>query len=202
MRERFFEPGAFAAFCDGFTAELTLRRREHLAELAAARSQLAAAERRQKEIMESLIAGYRCDAWKAELLMLDERKAELAALLTAPPLPALHPKMADAFREKATTLAAGLEHDDERDVARLALRGFLEKIVIPPGDELLQVVGNAGAMLAAAAGRAVNSVAIAGCGGDLNPRPLGYEPVPRGEGQQPLPTEPNEIGLPQRPSSD
>ena len=27
MRERFFEPGAFAAFCEGFTAEMTLQTR-------------------------------------------------------------------------------------------------------------------------------------------------------------------------------
>ena len=165
MRERFFDPGAFAAFYEGFHAELEVQRREHLAVQAAARGHLAAAERRQKEIMESLIAGYRCEAWKAELLTLEARQAELKAALAAKPLPALHPKMADIFREKATTLAAGLQKDDQRDAARLALRGFLDKIIIPPGDELLQVIGNAGAMLAAAAGRAVNSVGIVGCGG-------------------------------------
>lgn len=60
--------------------------------------------RRQKEILESLIAGYRREEWKAELLTLDERKAELTAMLAEPSLPALHPKMADIFREKATTL--------------------------------------------------------------------------------------------------
>jgi hypothetical protein len=65
MRELFFEPGAFAAFCEGFTAEMTLQRREHLA-------------------------------------------------------------MADVFRQKATTLAAGLEQDEHRDAARQALRGFRE----------------------------------------------------------------------------
>jgi hypothetical protein len=32
MRERFSEPGAFAAFCQGFTAEIALQRREHLAQ--------------------------------------------------------------------------------------------------------------------------------------------------------------------------
>lgn len=31
MRERFFEPGAFAAFREGFTAEMTLQRCEHMA---------------------------------------------------------------------------------------------------------------------------------------------------------------------------
>ena len=48
------------------------------------------------------------------------------------------------------------------------LRGFVEKIVIPPGDELLQVVGNLGEMLTAAGARngsAPAAVGIGGCGG-------------------------------------
>jgi hypothetical protein len=63
-----------------------------LAELAAARGHLAAVQRRQKEIMESLIAGYRCEEWKAELLTLDARKVELTAMLAAAPLPFSAPK--------------------------------------------------------------------------------------------------------------
>jgi hypothetical protein len=39
------------------------------------------------------------------------------------------------------------------NAARLGLRGFVEKIVIPPGEGLLHVVGNLGEMLAAASGR-------------------------------------------------
>jgi hypothetical protein len=89
----------------------------------------------------------------AELLALDAKKVSLTAALAEPPLPALHPKMAEVFRKKATTLAAGLEHDEHRDAARQALRGFIDKIVIPPGDGLLQVLGNLAAMLAAAQGR-------------------------------------------------
>ena len=49
------------------------------------------------------------------------------------------------FKKQATTLAAGLEHDEHRDAARQALRGFLDRIEIPPGDGLLKVVGNVGA---------------------------------------------------------
>jgi hypothetical protein len=48
------------------------------------------------------------------------------------------------------TLAAGLEHEDLRPAARQALGGFLGKIVIPPGDELLRVVGNGGMIPTAA----------------------------------------------------
>ena len=87
-----------------------------------------------------------------------------------PPLPALHPNMAEVFRQKATTLAAGLEHDEQRDAARHALRGFLQSIIIPPGDGLLKVTGNLGAMLEAAAGQKMpgrQAVANVGCGGGI-----------------------------------
>lgn len=83
---------------------------------------------------------------------------------------ALLRQMAEIFRRKATTLAAGLEHDEQRDAARQALRGFLDKIVIPPGEGLLQVVGNLGSMLAAAQGRS-KAVACVGCGGVQPPIP-------------------------------
>ena len=103
------------------------------------------------------------------MVQLDDRKAALTAALAEPPLPALHPNMAEIFRQKATTLAAGLEHDAQRDAARQALRGFLEKIIIPPGGELLQVVGNFGKTLDAAQGRAPAGrvVGIFGCGGGI-----------------------------------
>jgi hypothetical protein len=77
--------------------------------------------------------------------------------------------MAGIFRQKTIQLAAALEHEDEerRDVARVALRGFIDSIVIPPGDGLLQVIGNFGEMLAAAAGRDDSPVAYGGCGGGI-----------------------------------
>lgn len=70
-------------------------------------------------------------------------------------------------------LAAALEHDEQRDAARLALRGFLEKIVIPPGDELLQVVGNLGEMLTAAGARNGSGPAAVGYGGCGGPATSG-----------------------------
>ena len=88
--------------------------------------------------------------------------------LAEPAFPALHPNMAEVFRQKATALSMGLQHDDQRDAAREALRGFVQAIVIPPGDDLLQVTGNLGAMLDAAAGQKMpgrQAVGYVGCGG-------------------------------------
>jgi hypothetical protein len=83
------------------------------------------------------------------------------------------------FREKAATLAAALEHDDQHDAARQALRGFLDRIVIPPGAGLLQVVGNFGAMLATAEGRKAglaSGVGYVGCGGPQPSLPQPHHP--------------------------
>jgi len=164
MRKRFFEPGAFAAFCEAFTAEMTLQRREHLAHMTGVRQELVLIDRRLNEILKAFSEGLRSESWKADLLNLDARKAALTIALSEPPLPALHPHMAEVFRQRATTLVAALEHDAQRDAARQALRGFLDKIVIPPGEEPLQVVGNLGSMLAAAQGRS-KAAGYVGCGG-------------------------------------
>lgn len=170
MRERFFEPGAFAAFCEGFTTELNLQRREHIAKMAGARRELAAVDREIGKLVQAIKDGVSALAVKTELLTLEARKASLTTTLAEPPLPALHPNMAEVFRQKATTLAAALEHDEQRDAARQTLRGFLDRIVIPRGDGLLQVVGNLGMMLAAARGRngsPAAAVGYVGCGGGI-----------------------------------
>ena len=55
--------------------------------------------------------------------------------------------------------------------ARETLRGFIDRIIIPPGDGFLEVRRDLGQMLAAAAGeraRAVlGAVVIVGCGGGI-----------------------------------
>lgn len=131
-----------------------------------------AIDRRSKEILELLLQGFRDERWKEELRQIERRREELKGVIAAaendPPLPALHPQMAEVFRQKTERLAVALEHEDEvqRDSARQALRGFLERIVIPPGEGLLQVVGNLGEMLTAAGGRDGSAaVGYVGCGG-------------------------------------
>ena len=100
--------------------------------------------------------GFRDEAWKQELQQIEQRRTELEAVIAAgKPTPALHPNMAHVFEQKIQQLAAALEHEDAelRETARQALRGFIDRIVIPPGDALLQVVGNLGSMLTAANAR-------------------------------------------------
>ena len=144
--------------------------------MADARRELDAIDRRQMQILGYLNGGFgEVESWKVEVRQNELRRAELQALLTAaasePQPPALHPKMAGVFEQKIRTLAAALEHEDleTRESARSALRGFIDHIVIPPGDELLRVVGNLGEMLTAA-GAAVGK---GGCGGGFEPPTFG-----------------------------
>jgi site-specific DNA recombinase len=136
MRERFFDPGAFDAFCEGFTEELNRLRREYRTQVATTPREIDGLNRRSKEIMELLLQGFRDEAWKAELRRIEARRTELEAVIaagaTTPPQPALHPQIAAVFQHKATPLAAAPEHDEQRDAARQTLRGFLDKIVTLP----------------------------------------------------------------------
>ena len=125
-------------------------------------------------VRELLLNGFRDEAWKQELRQIERRRSELETTMAAakaertPPI--LHPNMARVFEQKIQQLAAALEHEDAelRESARQTLRGFLDRIIIPPDDAMLQVVGNLGGMLTAAEGRS-NSAAVGndGCGGRI-----------------------------------
>jgi hypothetical protein len=65
--------------------------------------------------------------------------------------------MSEVFQRKVTVLCEGLEKERGREEARAALRGLVDRIVIPPGNGLLRVEGNLGAILATAHGRAVKA---------------------------------------------
>lgn len=168
MQTRFLEPGRFEKFCQGYVDELEQRRRAHRALMADHRRELMTIEKSLRKLVDALKAGAAVLSVKDELHALEARRASLKDLLAEPPLPALHPSMAGVFHKKALTLAAGLEDEDRRDAAREALRGFLTRIVIPAGEERLQVEGNFGEMLAAAQGRQgglAHAVGYGGCGG-------------------------------------
>jgi hypothetical protein len=156
-------------FCAGFTEEINRLRREQRAALGATKRELERVNREIQKIIEAIKVGFALPELKTEMDALQIRKRAIMAQLAAaddPSPPALHPHMAEVFRQKTMQLAAGLEHQGEHDTARQALRGFLDKIVIPPGDGLLQVVGNLGEMLKAAGGRkGAEAVAYGGCGG-------------------------------------
>jgi hypothetical protein len=173
LQQRFLTPERLAEFTRLYVAETNRLRSEHGAKLVNARRELEALDRRQMQILGYLNGGFgEVEAWRVEVRQNELRRAELNATVTAaaaqPPPPALHPNMAGVFEQKIRALAAALEHEDieQRESARTTLRGFIDQIVIPPGDALLQVIGNLGEMLTAAgAPREAAAVGNSGCGG-------------------------------------
>jgi site-specific DNA recombinase len=173
MVEKLFDDGSYQEFRRGFFEQMQELRREHLAQQRGAQRELQEVECKIRKIVAAVLDGVPGSQLKEEANALQARKDELLVLCADPTLPTLHPAASELFRSKAATLAAALQHRDGYAAARQALRGFLDRIVIPPGDGQLQVVGNLGAMFAAAdvaAGRKPELsgvVATVGCGGGI-----------------------------------
>ena len=175
LQQKFLaDPVAFATFSEAFVAETNRLRAEQAAARRAAPQELAAINKRSKDILELLLRGFTDEAWKLELAQIERRRGELEAEIAArgaePVPPALHPHMATLYREKVAQLASALDHPDEgqRAAARDSLRGFITAIVIPPGDGLLHVHGDLGKMLTAAGGDShAAAVDDVGCGGGI-----------------------------------
>jgi site-specific DNA recombinase len=175
VQERFLTKERLDDFTRIYVAERNRLLAEHRATMADARRELEAIDRRQMQILGYLNGGFgNVEAWKVEVRQNEMRRVELQALVSGassePARPALHPNMAAVFVEKIRTLAAALEHKDleQRESARTTLRGFIDRIVVPPGDALLQVVGSLGEMLTAAgAPREAAAVGKGICGGGI-----------------------------------
>jgi site-specific DNA recombinase len=175
LQRRFLTKERLDEWARLYVAERNRLRTERRANQANVPRELASINARSKQILELLLSGFRDEAWKQELQQIEQRRNELEAMIAAdkaePPPPALHPNMARVFEQQIAQLASVLEHEDAelREKARQALRGFIDRIVIPPGDALLQIVGDLGSMLTAAGGdgSALAAVGNDGCGGGI-----------------------------------
>lgn len=175
LQRRFLTQERLDEFTRIYVVETNRLRAEYRAKLADARRELDVVDRRQMQILGYLNGGFgEVEAWKVEVRQNEMRRAELQATISAAGSqtkpPALHPNMAHVFEQKIRGLAAALDHEDLelRESARSTLRGFIDRIVIPPGDALLQVVGNLGAMQTAA-GAPYGAAAVGNrtCGGGI-----------------------------------
>ena len=173
MQERLFDPRIYEEFRAGFEEEFRRLRREWRSHAAAIPQEVSTLEQRRKTIMALLLDGWQTEAWKSELQLIDRRIEELhasgrAASIVTPAV--FKPDIPAAFRRMTTRLANELATTPEANSAREALRRLIDRIVIPAGDEALQVVGNVGEMLTAASGgngSALAAVGNGGCGGRI-----------------------------------
>jgi site-specific DNA recombinase len=153
LRDKLMRRDLFEDFCKEYVRELNRLRMEHRAKQSHGRQELASVEREIRKLVQAIKDGVSALSIKDELLSLEARQTELRRHLEAPEMPQLlHPRMADVYREKVTTLCNALEQEEERAGAADAIRGLIEAILLEPdGDQLkITLKGDLAGMLTAA----------------------------------------------------
>ena len=152
LRDKLMRRDLFEEFCREYLKELNRLRMEHRAKISQGRQELAVVEREIGKLVRAIKDGVSATSIKKELLVLEARQAELQEKLEAPEMPELlHPRMADVYRERVTTLCQALEHEDSRLGATNAIRELIEAILLEPDGEQLKITlkGDLAGMLSA-----------------------------------------------------
>jgi site-specific DNA recombinase len=152
LRSHLLAPELLEEFTREYVAELNRLNRERDAGRAKAEADLAKVTRQVRAIIEAIKEGIRTPGMKEELLELEGRKAALEKMLSeAPPAaPALHPAMAEVYRDRVERLHAELNRPEVRAQAIEILRSLIEEIRLVPEDGRLEieVVGDLAGILA------------------------------------------------------
>ena len=112
---------------------------EHQAELARVTKKL-------KGLYDAIADGLRTPGLKDQLLELEARQTQLKELIgqAPPPVPRLHPKLAEVYRATVADLHAALNDPDARTEAADILRGLIERITVrdDPHGHVIELTGD------------------------------------------------------------
>lgn len=141
LRQRLMAPEMVEEFVTAYHEEVNRHRRDATAARTGKERELAEATRKLDKLIEALIEGYRTAGLQRRLEELEARKAALEHDLAADPPPPvrLHPNLAQVYRGKVERLHEALADLGLRDEALRILRGLIERVVIHPAEEGLQV---------------------------------------------------------------
>jgi site-specific DNA recombinase len=141
LRQRLMAPEMVEEFVVAYHEEVNRHRREATAARAGKERELAEVTRKLDKLIEALIEGYRTAGLQQKLEELEARKATLEQELTADPPPPvrLHPNLAQVYRAKVERLHEALADPGLRDEALGILRGLIERVIVHPADDGLQV---------------------------------------------------------------
>ena len=151
LQRDLMQPEEVKFFVERFNSETN---REWSA-MASKRQELETEFRRvQKQLdlaVDAVLEGLRSAEIQKRLAVLEQKKAELEAALSAPaePPPALHPGIAEVYARKVAALADALQDPAEQAVASGALRELIETIRLVPdaGKLRIELYGQLGALL-------------------------------------------------------
>jgi site-specific DNA recombinase len=141
LKNQLMHPELVTAFVDEFHKEMNRQRAEQDGHRDRIARDLEKAERETRRLIGAIKAGVPGAAVRDEMTALEARRAELLAQLDAapPPLPRLHPNLADLYRQKVVNLAESLNEEETRLEAAECIRELIEEIRLVPKNGKLQV---------------------------------------------------------------
>jgi site-specific DNA recombinase len=141
LRDQLMHPELVATFIDEFRREVNRQRAEQDGRRDQAARQVEKTEREIRRVIEAIKAGVPGTAVKDEMATLEARRIELQTQLEAapPPMPRLHPNLAELYRQKVMNLAEALNDEQTRLEAAECIRELIVEIRLVPQRGKLRV---------------------------------------------------------------
>ena len=141
LRQRLMAPEMVKEFVAAYHGEVNRHRREETAARAGKERELAEVRRKLDGLIDAIAEGIRGPGLQQKLDDLEARRAALEGELAADPPPPvrLHPNLAQVYRSKVERLHEALADPGLRDEALGILRGLIERVVIHPAEDGLQI---------------------------------------------------------------
>ena len=137
LRTQLMQPDDVAFFVEEFTREWNRRQAEASASIAQRKRELEGVERKIGNLIDAIADGIRQPGLQQRLDELERRRQQLVREMSdsTQPAPALHPNLAEVYRQKVTNLSAALSDPTEGALARESLRDLIDRVVLHPSGE-------------------------------------------------------------------
>jgi hypothetical protein len=125
-------PELVKEFIRAYHAELNTLRANQEVGVESDRRELSDIERKLTGLIDAIADGLRAPGLQDRLDQLTNRKSEIQQRLEAAvkPMPRLHPRLADVYREQVVNLQAALADPATHDDAMETMRGLVEKVIV------------------------------------------------------------------------
>jgi site-specific DNA recombinase len=140
LKDQLMHPELVTAFIGEFHREVNRQGAEQDGSRERAMGNLEKTKREIARLIDAIKAGVPGAAIKDEMATLEAKRAELLAQLQAapPPMPRLHPNLAELYHQKVINLAEALNDEDSRLEAAECIRELIEEIRLVPEDGKLR----------------------------------------------------------------
>jgi site-specific DNA recombinase len=141
LKDRLMQPELVAVLIAEFHREVNRQRAEQDEHHERTSRDLEKTQREIRRLIDAVKAGVPGAAVKDEVGVLEARRVELLAQKQAapPPMPRLHPNLAELYRQKVINLAEALNDEDSRLEAAECIRELIEEIRLVPQKGKLRV---------------------------------------------------------------